>query len=127
MDVYRRIAIAKNEKDLSQLRDELADLFGKIPTQVDDLLDLTELRIAAASFGIRSITVMDLDLIFSFEDGASAKELFERAPGRVSVPDPKTVHLRLEKNYFEPATIKSVLRKLLKLKTTNRPRSKTRH
>jgi len=114
MDVYRRIAIAKNEKDLNQLREELNDLFGKIPTQVDDLIDITELRIAAANFGIRSITTLDLDLIFSFDDGASAKDLFKRAPGRVSVPDAKTVHLRLEKNYFEPQTLKSVLRKLLK-------------
>jgi hypothetical protein len=53
-------------------------------------------------------------LIFTFEEGQTSTDLFARAPGRVSIPTPQTVYMRLEKNYFEPKTLLGILRKLLK-------------
>jgi transcription-repair coupling factor (superfamily II helicase) len=44
--------------------------------------------------------------------GPDVSGLFERAPGIVRVPDVRTVHIRLEKSYFEPRTLLSVLRKI---------------
>jgi hypothetical protein len=40
--------------------------------------------------------------------------LFAGASGPVRWPDPKTVHLRLRPAYFEPPTMLSFLRRLLK-------------
>ena len=113
MDVYRRIAAAKNKHDLEMLREELTDLFGPVGEQVKVLLDMTGLRIKVSECGIRSIVISGPDLVFSFEDDAAAGDLFARAPGRVSVPDARTVHLRLEKEYFEPVKLMSVLRTIL--------------
>ena len=114
MDVYRRIAVAKDDKDLKRLAEELADLFGPVPEQVQVLLDMTELRILASKWQIKSIIISGPDLVFSLEADAATQHLFERAPGTVRVPDPKTVHLRLRKNYFEPETLTSILRKMLR-------------
>ncbi len=117
MDVYRRIAAAKDSEDLDSLSEELADLFGQVPEQVRLLLDITELRIQASKWEIRSIIVSERDLVFSFENSGRTGDLFSRAPGSVRVLDGRTVNIRLEKNYFEPGTLMSILRKMLR----NRP------
>jgi transcription-repair coupling factor (superfamily II helicase) len=114
MDVYRRISIAADEEDLKRLSEELADLFGPLPPQAVQLLDLSELRIMAHRRSIKSIVVSKPDLIFTLADDAHAADLFARAPGTVRIADPQTIHLRLEKNYFEHRTLMSILRKLLR-------------
>ena len=114
MDVYRRIAVAKDDKDLKRLAEELADLFGPVPEQVQVLLDMTELKVLASKWQIKSIIVSGPDLVFTLQADAATQHLFESAPGIVRVPDPKTVHLRLEKRYFEPQTLMSILRKMLR-------------
>ena len=114
MDVYRRIATAVSSADLKRLRSDLADLFGPVPPEVEMLLDFTELRIKADRKNIKSILASGSDLIFSFENTENVGNLFAKAPGIVRIPDPKTVYVRLEKNYFEPRTLIAVLRKILK-------------
>mgnify|MGYP000523637818 CR=1 FL=1 len=94
--------------------DELRDLFGPVPDQVTQFLELTQIRIRAAKWNIQSIIVQQPDVIFTFPDGANATDLFARYPGTVRIPDPRTVHLRLDKKYFEPKTLLAVLRKLLR-------------
>jgi transcription-repair coupling factor (superfamily II helicase) len=114
MEVYRRISAARNIKDIDRLKVELRDLFGPVPDQVTQLLELTQIRIRAAKWNIQSIIVQQPDVIFTFPEDASATDLFARCPGTVRIPDPRTVHLRLENNYFEPKTLLAVLRKLLR-------------
>ena len=112
MDVYRRIAVCKNQQDLKLLSEELGDLFGPVPEQVELLIDLTAIKFKANQRGIKSIIVSGRDLIFSFEEEGKAGNLFERAPGSVRVPDANTVYVRLDENYFEVPTLMSILRKL---------------
>jgi transcription-repair coupling factor (superfamily II helicase) len=114
MDVYRRIAVAATSADLKRLRTDLADLFGPVPQDVDMLLDLADLRIRTAKHAIKTILASGNDLIFSFDNTDTVGELFARAPGIVRIPDPKTVYVRLEKNYFEPRTLISILRKIFR-------------
>jgi len=79
MDVYRKIALVRAPIDLQQIEAELADVYGPLPDEVKMLLEIAELRIAAAKWDIRSIIVQmspnDVppeggrptgDLIFSF-------------------------------------------------------------
>jgi len=113
MEVYRRISAGRKINDIDRLKVELRDLFGRLPDQVTQLLELTQIRIRAAKWNIRSIIVQRPDVIFSFGEGATATDLFARYPGTVRIPDPRTVHIRLDKNYFEPKTLLAVLRKLL--------------
>jgi len=118
MNVYRRIAAAGNEKDLKMLEDELNDLFGRVCPEVQKLLELAEIRILASAMGIRAITVSGNDIIFSLEKDNPQKRLdiFARAPGKVRIPDPLTVYIRLDAKYLESDTICAVLRKILRKK-----------
>jgi transcription-repair coupling factor (superfamily II helicase) len=113
LDIYRRISSARTAEDLNRLESDLRDLFGPVPTEVNLLLQWAEVRIRASACGIKSIVVNGRDLIFTPEVGNIADHVFARAPGTVRIPDPKTVYVRLEKNYFEPATLLGVLRKML--------------
>ena len=114
MEVYRRLAVARTAKDLDRLGDELRDLFGPAPKQVKLTLELARVRLLAAKWALQSIVVQGPDVIFTFPDGANSTDLFARYPGTVRIPDPRTVHLRLEKNYFEPPTLLALLRKLFR-------------
>ena len=114
MEVYRRISVARNPKDIDRLKTELRDLFGPVPEQVAQLLELSQIRIWAAKWNIQSIVVQELDVIFKFPEDTTGTDLFARYHGTVRIPDPRTVHLRLEKSYFETKTLLAVLRKLLR-------------
>jgi transcription-repair coupling factor (superfamily II helicase) len=107
MDVYRKIAVARANEDLEQIRSELADVYGPVPTEVTSLLDLARLRVKANRLGIKSIVVSGRDLIFSFveDHGGKAESLFSTVSGKVRSPDRKTAYLRLAENYFEPRTL----------------------
>lgn len=113
MDVYRRISVTREAVDLKLMREELNDLYGKVPQQVETLLDITNIRILASRKNIKSLIARDLDLIFTFESHEGVKDIFARAPGHVRIPDKKTVHLRLTENYFQQSTLLAVLRKML--------------
>jgi transcription-repair coupling factor (superfamily II helicase) len=114
LEVYRRISAARDPKDIDCLRTELRDLFGPVPDQVGMLLELSQIRLWADRWNIQTIIVQQPDLIFTFPAGVTGTDLFARYPGTVRIPDPRTVHLRLEKSYFESKTLLAVLRKLLR-------------
>jgi transcription-repair coupling factor (superfamily II helicase) len=126
MDVYRKIAVAKTSEDLKQIESELTDVFGPMPDEVALLLDLAGLRIQAAKHNIKSIVTSGQNLIFSFAKDApplggagQAGSLFAKTAGEVRIAEPKTVYLRLPKNYFEPVTLLSVLRKIFSTASPN--------
>jgi transcription-repair coupling factor (superfamily II helicase) len=115
MEAYRKIAVSKTTEDLQQIKTELDDVYGPLPEEVGLLLELAELRIAASKTKIKAIVASGLDLIFTFVDehGSKVDSLFANTKGRVRIRDPKTLYLRLERSYFEPKTLMSVLRKIL--------------
>jgi transcription-repair coupling factor (superfamily II helicase) len=113
LDIYRRISSVRRQEDMDRLEKDLRDQFGPIPIEVSLLTQWAQVRVLASDAGIKSIVVNGRDLIFSLEAGNIAAPLFARAPGSVRIPDPKTVYVRLEKNYFEPSTLLGVLRKML--------------
>ncbi|MCP4261347.1 MAG: transcription-repair coupling factor [Planctomycetes bacterium] len=114
MDAYRKIAVAKGDEDLEQIKGELTDVYGPMPDEVKLLLDLADLRIKASRCNIKSIVASGEDLIFSFAKDAEtpSKSFFSKVSGKVRISDMRTVYLRLSKNYFEPRTLIIVLRKL---------------
>jgi transcription-repair coupling factor (superfamily II helicase) len=118
MDVYRKIAIAKTGEDLKQIESELEDVYGPVPEEVKLLLELADLRIAASKRDIKSVVASGQALVFSFakDAGSQAESLFAKVSGRLRIPDPRTAYLGLPKNYFEPKTLITVLRKILEEK-----------
>jgi transcription-repair coupling factor (superfamily II helicase) len=115
MDVYRKIAVARCSEDLEQIEGESADMYGPLPDEVKLLLDLAEIRIGASRKDIKSIIASEQDLVFSFDKEIDVKSesLFSKVRGKIRIPEPKMVYLRLSANYFEPKTLIGVLRKML--------------
>jgi len=139
MDVYRKIAVARGDGDIAQIRGELTDVYGPMPDDVELLLDLAELRIRASKLGIKSIVTSGADLVFSFAEDSNGwhpqaqpvdgsnppspkpaalrlppiESLFSAVSEKVRVSGRTTAYLRLAENYFEPQTLMSLLRKIL--------------
>ncbi|MBN2133240.1 MAG: hypothetical protein JW741_27320, partial [Sedimentisphaerales bacterium] len=124
MDVYRKIAVARTVADVRQIEAELSDVYGPLPDDVTRLLEIAELRIAAAKWDIQSIAAQappsrfappstKRNLIFSFKQdpGDKANALFASIKAEIRIPDPKTIYLNLPPNYFEPPTLITILRR----------------
>ncbi|MCK4887893.1 MAG: transcription-repair coupling factor, partial [Planctomycetes bacterium] len=118
MDAYRKIVVAQSQTDLDQINNELKDVYGPVPDEVEMLLEQSMIRLIAGQVGIKNIVVSGQNLIFSFENSTQSKinSLFATVIGKVTMADAKTVYLRLEKSYFTPSTLLAVLRKLFKKK-----------
>ena len=81
-----------------------------------------ELRIAASKWDIKSVVTSGHNVVFSFakEATAQAKSIFADTKGKIRIPGPKTVYLRLAASYFEPKTLITILRKILAEEYINR-------
>ncbi|MHC4222208.1 MAG: transcription-repair coupling factor, partial [Planctomycetota bacterium] len=115
MEAYRKIAVSRDPDSLKQLAEELNDVYGPIGDVVQSLLDLANLRIAAAKWDIRSIVAASPNLVFAFakDTDKRIKALFAGTKRQISIVDNRTVYLRLDKSYFTPTTLITVLRKIL--------------
>jgi len=115
MEVYRRIAQANTKADLDQVAEELRDIYGPIPQEVDQLLQWAQLRLDAGAYGLESVTLREGRLVFSFRQANPDKagRIFAHVKAPVRIPDPRTVVMELPDAYREGTTLLAILRKLL--------------
>jgi transcription-repair coupling factor (superfamily II helicase) len=85
VDVHRRIAAAREVAELRELRDELEDRFGPVPSPLANLISLQEARLKLGQAGARVVSfrgdrlaVAPLEL-----DSARAKEVRAAIPGAI--------------------------------------------
>ncbi|MBX3391545.1 MAG: transcription-repair coupling factor [Phycisphaeraceae bacterium] len=64
LEAYRRAAVAATADQIRAVREDLTEAYGPPPTPVERLLELAELRIAAAELACRSVVLKDKDVIF---------------------------------------------------------------
>lgn len=55
LEIYRKIAAARNESDFDDIRDELQDRYGKPPQSLDILFAIARLRMKAKNMGITDV------------------------------------------------------------------------
>ena len=55
LEAYQKLASARTEDDLDELRDELTDRYGKPPVEFETLFDVARLRFKARKLGISEI------------------------------------------------------------------------
>ncbi|MCI1650519.1 transcription-repair coupling factor [Bifidobacterium tibiigranuli] len=55
LEAYRKLAAARSEQDLADLREELADRYGALPQEFETLFDVARLRAKARELGISEI------------------------------------------------------------------------
>lgn len=70
IESYKRIASLENEEDVSDLLDELIDRYGDVPDSVMGLIDISLLRVMAASVGIHEVVQRKDNLMFYSKDFA---------------------------------------------------------
>jgi transcription-repair coupling factor (superfamily II helicase) len=63
--VYRQLAEASDNQDLSRLEEELIDRFGPLPTATRRLLAISRIRICSADHGIRRVETRDDKLMLT--------------------------------------------------------------
>jgi transcription-repair coupling factor (superfamily II helicase) len=114
MEIYRRLARCEGRAELTQLAADLADAYGPVPSAVQTLLDLAEIRVLAGELGMDSIILHAPDIIFSVRDFARAERAFRGAPGSVRLPDRQTAHWRPPLAMLEMPTLVNVLLKRLR-------------
>ena len=79
IEIYRRLAILRDEREIKDLREELEDRFGKITEPVENLLQIGLIRIAAKCLGIISVKENELrvEIVFSEVKKLSAQGIIE--------------------------------------------------
>jgi transcription-repair coupling factor (superfamily II helicase) len=99
MEAYRRIATAASIEDLRKVAADLKEAYGEAPKPVSRLLDLGELRVAAASLGIRTITIRGQDVLFRtdspkpVQDKLTAPTAREARVAPVPISAPRSVRI----------------------------------
>ncbi|MFZ9720097.1 MAG: DEAD/DEAH box helicase, partial [Candidatus Nanopelagicaceae bacterium] len=57
LDLYRRLADAKEYSEIDSIKEELQDRFGDLPTETQRLMEIAKLRIKVRSAGIRDLAI----------------------------------------------------------------------
>jgi len=68
LDIYRRLYEVKNLGQLEELQSELADRFGKLPEEVENLFQLIRLRVVASEVGFQKVKLSGETLVLEFPD-----------------------------------------------------------
>ena len=99
LELYRRLAKARNTTDIAAFRQEAGDRFGPMPPSVERLVEVAELRLAVEAAGIASVSREEGLLVIRFGEGltrATAMRLL--APGGAALPGLKPGDLTFASN-----------------------------
>lgn len=79
IEIYRRLAVIREEAEIKDLREELQDRFGKITEPVENLLLIAGIRLTAKNLDVTSIKEQELrvEIIFSDLKKISAQGVIE--------------------------------------------------
>jgi len=69
VDIYRKLSDAKNLLDLESIRNELQDRFGSWNSNVENLIEISEIRVLALSRNIIKIKLKNRNLSIFYGDG----------------------------------------------------------
>ena len=93
LDIYRRIADAKDNETIALIAEEMIDRFGELPQAAINLLDVARLRLRAKSFGIRDLIATGKHLRISpfvLPESATLR-LTRLYPGSIIKPSVETI------------------------------------
>ncbi|MEV1204436.1 transcription-repair coupling factor [Microbispora rosea] len=100
LEAYKRIAAIGSEDDITAVRDELTDRYGRQPQEVDNLLEVARFRIRARKAGLTDVTLQGQQIRFApveLRDSQQVRlqrlyprSIWKQATGILLVPVPKT-------------------------------------
>jgi transcription-repair coupling factor (superfamily II helicase) len=116
IDLYRRLGRVNNEAELADIQAELADRFGPPPAEVQHLVELAAVRVAAHGWGIQSIHLEDQFAVFRYASGRRIKQLADLSGGRLRVVDDQSAYLPLDKGVTNSPALLGEVKSLLQQK-----------
>ena len=114
IDLYRRLARIGTERDLDDLRAELADRFGEVPAPVEQLIELGRLRIWAHQHLLEAIHLEGKYAVLTYSNRGPLGRLVERSGGALRVADARSAYLVLGPDADDPDRVLSRLKSLLR-------------
>ena len=119
VEVYQKIADARNSADLKKIEEELTDRFGRIDPQVMDILTLAEAKLIAENKGIIRISMRKGLLEIEFDqEKRLGKERIEKMSKRLNYPlefsagKGLKIRVKQRKEENQASFVKKVLQKL---------------
>ncbi len=119
MEAYRRVGQAETLESLAKVVTDLESAYGEAPQTTKALLEGAEIRLRAATLGIRSLVRKDQDVIFRTSRPRELERLFVGVQGVIRVVGGgdseglTDVYFRPPKAFLEPRSLAAVLRKRL--------------
>lgn len=113
IEIYRRLAAAGGISELDSIREELRDVFGQLPSEVERLLDIARIRILASKYRIKRIRFYDGELVFYLMDPKLCEDIFMKAPFEPRFADPHEVHIKLPPRLQSVSSVIKLLFRIL--------------
>ncbi|WP_413110344.1 transcription-repair coupling factor [Thaumasiovibrio sp. DFM-14] len=98
LSLYKRIASAEDETQLIELRIELIDRFGLLPTAAKNLLEINKLKLQAATMGISKIEASEKGGVIEFNDKSTVDPMYlvgllQKSPQQYRMDGPNRVKI----------------------------------
>ena len=66
IEVYQNIALCTTEEDIKNIEEDIVDRFGKIPKEVNNLLEIARIKGICRNLGITKINQKQSSIVFNF-------------------------------------------------------------
>ena len=78
IEVYQDIALCKNEEDIQNVKDEIKDKYGKIPSEIENLLAISQIRNLARQKAVLKISQKGNNIIYHFDKDYFDMDIIEK-------------------------------------------------
>ncbi len=96
IDVYRKISSATTQEELHEVRAEIRDRFGPLPTHVENLLSLKKLQLLAWNWGIDTIYPEEGKyIVFRYRDDQRIHDLADKIGSDLRIVNRMNAYLLL--------------------------------
>ena len=97
LGLYRRLSLSRSDEEVETIREEIVDRFGKIPMEVDHLLEVIKVKILLTRLSIRKFEQTPSQLVLTFDEATRVSpqrvvELVHRGKGKYRLtPESKLI------------------------------------
>jgi transcription-repair coupling factor (superfamily II helicase) len=68
LNLYRKLSLSRSEEEVERTRDELIDRFGKIPEEVDHLLEVIKVKILLTRMAVKKFEETPSRFVLTFDE-----------------------------------------------------------
>ncbi len=68
LSLYRKLSLSRSDEEVERTRDELIDRFGKIPMEVDHLLEVIKVKILLTGMAIKKYEETPSQIVLTFDE-----------------------------------------------------------